>query len=83
MAVTDASWGHVGFEDERFALLFADQAGGLGRCGGVAVDHDDPGALAGEQHRGRPSVAPARSDRACPRDQRDLARQATRHAIIP
>jgi len=52
---------------------------GLAQPLGIAIHGEDLRAFLGEAHRGRASVAPARSDRARTGDDRDLAIQTARH----
>ena len=58
----------VGGDEQRVAALLAQDAGGGLARGGVAIDHDDLGAAAGETDRGGAADAVARAG-----DQGDLA----------
>ena len=73
--------GNVGGEGEGLATLAGDHGRGLLGRGQVAIDEQHAGAFAGEEDRGRPSVADVPAGRlAGPDDDRRLVRQAAAHA---
>ena len=61
------------------AAALADARDGLAHRLGIAIDRENPGAFASENHSGRAAVAPSRADAAGAGDERHLALQTFAH----